>query len=144
MTTRRAARLAALLVPALLAPAAIAFPALERPVEHALNQGALLGNDFDDDPAAGSAQDSAAPNPFVESTRIEASIPGGGARSLTILDVAGRVVRRLDLGAPTGFHAASAAWDGFDDAGARVPAGVYFLRVEGAAAAASGRVLRLR
>jgi hypothetical protein len=88
----------------------------------------------------------AAPNPFVESTRIDVTMETGTAQRLTVVDVAGRVVRRLDLGPSSGRtpNAASAAWDGLDEAGSRVPAGVYFLRVDGGAPSASGRVLRLR
>ncbi len=47
---------------------------------------------------------------------------------LTVHDVAGRVVRRLDGGAlPAGRH--PIAWDARDDGGRRVPAGVYLVRL---------------
>ncbi len=93
---------------------------------------------------AGGRRIVAAPNPFVESTTIDVMFPGEGAERLTIVDVAGRVVRRLELGTARDAGLASIAWDGRDSGGARAPAGVYFLRVDGADGAASGRVLRLR
>jgi len=58
----------------------------------------------------------ASPNPFRGGVRL------GGAGTLTVRDVAGRQVRKLDPGASV-----SAWWDGRDDAGRRLPAGLYFV-----------------
>jgi hypothetical protein len=71
----------------------------------------------------------ARPNPFAGGTRIHYTIPGTGSVrvELSVYDLAGRRVRRLESGfAPAGEHAVS--WDGRDDRGAQVRAGVYFVR----------------
>jgi hypothetical protein len=66
----------------------------------------------------------AGPNPFTRSTRIECRVPPGAPRAwLAVFDLGGRRVRRLE---PDG---RGVAWDGTDDAGQPVPAGVYFLRL---------------
>ena len=69
------------------------------------------------------------PNPFNPSTTIGFSLAAPGATELQVFDVRGAHVRRLvagDLGA--GEH--SVTWDGRDDAGARVPSGVYFYKLK--------------
>jgi hypothetical protein len=69
------------------------------------------------------------PNPFNPITTIHYDVPtGGGAVSLRIYDVAGRLVKTLVEGrvAP---GAKSATWDGRDDAGRSVASGVYFCRL---------------
>jgi hypothetical protein len=70
------------------------------------------------------------PNPFNPTTRISFSVPEGVRHvDLTILDVSGRIVRRLVDGALSpGEHAR--AWDGRNEEGASVASGVYFLRLE--------------
>jgi hypothetical protein len=80
-------------------------------------------------PGAGSvSMRPAFPNPFRERTRIAFDLPTAAHAALTIFDVAGRTVRRAeaaDLPAgPWGFD-----WDGRNDHGARVAAGVYFYRL---------------
>jgi hypothetical protein len=68
------------------------------------------------------------PNPFNPSTSIRFSLPVAARVSLRVYDVAGRPVRTLlDEDRPAGEH--GAAWDGKDDRGAAVPAGVYFYRL---------------
>lgn len=78
---------------------------------------------------------SAAPNPFRGSTTIAFELSAGaanGAVRLTIHDLAGRRVRTLvdglvdDVGSSRG-------WDGTDDSGRPLPAGVYFARLESGA-----------
>jgi subtilisin family serine protease len=65
----------------------------------------------------------ATPNPFRESVRIPAST----SARLVIVDVAGRVVRRE----PRHPEEGGFTWDGRDDAGRRVAAGIYLARFEG-------------
>ncbi|HET7226093.1 MAG TPA: S8 family serine peptidase, partial [Candidatus Eisenbacteria bacterium] len=65
----------------------------------------------------------AAPNPFTGGTRL--AVPAGAP--VDVLDVAGRRRRTLVARAD-----GSAAWDGRDQAGRMVPAGIYFVRVPGA------------
>lgn len=60
--------------------------------------------------------------------------------SLAVFDVRGRLVRRLLERASVGAGAARATWDGRDDSGARVPAGLYWARLETGAAPRSVRI----
>ncbi|MBD3367771.1 MAG: T9SS type A sorting domain-containing protein [Candidatus Eisenbacteria bacterium] len=78
----------------------------------------------------------AAPNPFTGSTSF--TVPHGATAptSVTIHDVAGRLVRRL-----TGRDGLT--WDGRDTSGRLLPSGVYFARATGTATART-RVLLLR
>ncbi len=71
---------------------------------------------------------SAYPNPFRAGTRFHYVLDRGGPVSLVIVDVAGRVVRSL-LESETGRGAHEAEWNGLDDRGAPVAAGVYFARL---------------
>ncbi len=74
----------------------------------------------------------AVPNPFNPSTAISYDVPaGGGDVRLDLLDARGRIVRTLvaDRRAE-GRH--EAVWNGRDDAGRRLPSGVYFARLRAA------------
>jgi subtilisin family serine protease len=63
------------------------------------------------------------PNPFRTAATIE--LPGPGR--LTVFDVRGRAVRNVAVRGTI----AAFTWDGRDDRGGRVPAGLYLLRHEG-------------
>jgi uncharacterized delta-60 repeat protein len=68
------------------------------------------------------------PNPLAGQSTITFAVPRDEFVELRIYDVAGRLVRRLaEEQLPAGQHAR--AWDGKDDAGRRVAAGVYFCRL---------------
>jgi hypothetical protein len=69
------------------------------------------------------------PNPFNPRTTIAYVVPAGGASvRLEVLDVAGNVVRTLVDGVrPEGRQVA--VWDGADDAGRAMAAGVYLYRM---------------
>jgi hypothetical protein len=71
-----------------------------------------------------------APNPFNPRTTIRFDLPAAARVTLGVYDLAGRLVRVLRDGElrPAGRHIA--AWDGRDDAGRAVPAGVYVCRLE--------------
>ncbi|MBM3322819.1 T9SS type A sorting domain-containing protein [candidate division WOR-3 bacterium] len=70
----------------------------------------------------------AAPNPFRARTAISFQIPTGSKADLLVFNAAGRLVKTLVDGVlPAGTH--TAAWDGTDDDGQRVPAGVYTIRL---------------
>jgi hypothetical protein len=70
----------------------------------------------------------AVPNPFSGTTTVALALPQPAAVTLSVFDVAGRLVRRLDHGTlPPGHH--SLKWDGRDSTGAACGSGVYFLRV---------------
>jgi hypothetical protein len=72
----------------------------------------------------------ASPNPFTGSTTIRWSGPGPRAASLTIVDPGGRRVRQLEV-ARDGSLMGVVRWDGRDDRGGAVPAGIYFVRLRG-------------
>jgi hypothetical protein len=72
------------------------------------------------------------PNPFDSATTLQYHLTRPGHASLRVYDVEGRLVAVLvDADMPAGSH--SAVWDGSNDNGRRVSAGVYFcrLRAEG-------------
>ena len=76
-------------------------------------------------PAVPSVGLSAAPNPFGGVTAISYQLGRDGPVALTMRDVTGRAVRLLACGPqPVGLH--SVVWDGKDDGGRVLPAGVYF------------------
>lgn len=68
------------------------------------------------------------PNPLVDNSTISYSLSQGGEADLRILDASGRMVRNLFAG---NLHAGNyeVMWNGLDDAGHQVPAGVYFAHV---------------
>ncbi len=69
------------------------------------------------------------PNPFAGQTTIPFRLEAPAAVSLAVYDVLGRRVRTLR----EGLHAPGehrAAWNGRDDAGRRLAAGAYFVRLE--------------
>jgi len=83
--------------------------------------------------------DRVAPNPFNPRTQIEFGLAEPGPASLVVLDARGRRVRTLvDASLPAGEHAA--VWNGDDDTGATVGAGVYYLRLTAAGTTRSARV----
>jgi FlgD Ig-like domain/NHL repeat len=69
------------------------------------------------------------PNPVSGSAQIVFALPAGGDRevSLGIYDALGRRVKSLDGTFGAGRH--EITWDGRSQKGARMPAGVYFLRL---------------
>jgi len=69
-----------------------------------------------------------APNPAAGPTTIAFGLPRAGAVSLDVFDTQGRLVKRLADGAfPAGVH--QLRWDGRDQTGARLGAGLYFYRL---------------
>jgi hypothetical protein len=82
---------------------------------------------------------SAGPNPFSGAASIGFSVMARSPVSVTIVDPAGRLVRRLvDEELDAGFF--NRAWDGRDDAGVARASGLYFARLR---AGNETRVLRL-
>ncbi|MBK7702402.1 MAG: T9SS type A sorting domain-containing protein [bacterium] len=73
----------------------------------------------------------ATPNPFNPSTEVAYEVARAGRCALTVHDVRGRQIRTLfDGEAATGRHVAE--WNGLDDAGKRVPSGIYMVRLRSA------------
>jgi hypothetical protein len=85
----------------------------------------------------------AEPNPFRDATSIDLAMPDGAAPArLAVFDAAGRRVRVLLDGAVVSGRA-EVSWDGRDDAGRRVAAGSYFLRLDAGGRTVSRKVTRL-
>ena len=68
-------------------------------------------------------------NPFRGEAGLTWTLPGSGDSSLRIHAVNGRVVRTLFSGARNAGEGAT-VWDGRDDAGRSLPAGIYRARIE--------------
>ncbi len=85
---------------------------------------------------------SAAPNPSRGALWFTIGADRAGMQRLTVRDVQGRRVRRLTEGwSPAGSRIVP--WDGLDDAGGRLPAGIYLATLEVAGRVASQRVTLL-
>lgn len=85
---------------------------------------------------------SAAPNPFQQHAAFRWTLPEAADVSLSIYDAAGRRVRDMARGRlSAGTH--SLLWDGRDDQGRAVGAGVYWMRLQAGGREASARVARL-
>ena len=83
-----------------------------------------------------------APNPFGPSTAISFTLSRPGEASLDVFGVDGRRVRHLQAATlAAGSH--RVVWDGLDDAGGQVAAGVYLFRLRGPDLEAEGRTVRL-
>ena len=85
----------------------------------------------------------AAPNPFSAVTGIRLALGRAGPVRIRIHDTSGRLVRVLDQASrPAGEH--TVAWDGRDEAGRKVGAGIYWVRVLSGGRSSHGKVVRLR
>jgi subtilisin family serine protease len=84
-----------------------------------------------------------APNPMATTTSLRFRLSNASDAHLAIYDAAGRLVRNLlDQQLEAGPH--EVAWDGTDNAGRAVEAGVYFYRLEAGAFQQSRRLLVVR
>jgi hypothetical protein len=69
------------------------------------------------------------PNPFVRDLQVNYQLAVSGRVTVAVYDAAGRLVSALAEGmSEPGYYTVN--WRGFDDQGRRVPAGVYFIRLE--------------
>lgn len=83
------------------------------------------------------------PNPAPGATRVGFTQPAAGPVSLDLFDAGGRHVRSLARGhRPAG--AQTVTWDGRDDSGHRVGAGVYLVRLEASGQVENARVTLVR
>jgi hypothetical protein len=92
------------------------------------------------------------PNPTAQGVRFAwSAAAGAGDVELGVYDVRGKLVRRLGAGPASGASApegtrggGTGVWDGRDEAGAPVTAGVYWLRLHEGAESAAARVIVAR
>lgn len=83
------------------------------------------------------------PNPFNPSTTIRFTLADGGDTELQVFDVRGNNIKRLVAGSlAAGDH--SVTWDGSDEAGQRVPSGIYFYRLRSGAYEGLQRMVLLK
>jgi hypothetical protein len=89
------------------------------------------------------------PNPFRDAVSIKFQIPEQGVASsqksvvsIKIYDATGRVVRQFNH--LTNYSFNQVVWDGTDDSGRRLPAGIYFVRVESDEFKETEKVILLR
>jgi len=75
--------------------------------------------------------------------RIECSLVSAQAARLVILDLAGRLVREFDL-MPQPSGLLQLDWDGLDNCGRQLPAGIYTCRLEAARTTGSARIVLAR
>jgi hypothetical protein len=80
------------------------------------------------------------PNPFNPRTTISFELPAAAETTVDVLDVRGRLVRRLLQGElAAGGH--QQMWDGQDNQGRTVSAGVYLVRVRSGGHTGTAKVL---
>jgi flagellar hook assembly protein FlgD len=81
-------------------------------------------------------------NPTSGDSRLSFSLPHDGVAHVIVFDLAGRTVRTLMNGRQSaGAH--SLVWDGREDGGAMVPAGLYFVRADADGKHSTSRVVRM-
>jgi hypothetical protein len=105
--------------------------------------GSMTGVGDDPDGAVMSHGLRAWPNPTQSSASIRFALAREGEARLEIYDPAGRLVRRLVAGRlPAGER--TLPWDGRDESGRRVAAGLYLLRLSTGAEVRTSRLVMLR
>jgi hypothetical protein len=83
------------------------------------------------------------PNPFNPSTTVAFELTAPDRVSVRVYDVSGRLVKTLaDNSFSAGAH--ELHWNGFDNRGARVASGIYFIRIESGAYAVTRRAVMLK
>ena len=83
------------------------------------------------------------PNPFTESTKLACSLTKPGDFLLTIYDTRGRLVRSWkQYAASHGEY--QVTWEGRDSQGAKLPSGIYFLRLTQNGKSATQRLVLLK
>jgi len=84
------------------------------------------------------------PNPFNPSTTIGYDLAHPAAVQLTVFDVSGRVVRRLQTGKRQAAGSHQAVWNGRDERGRGVASGVYFYRLVAGGESSTRRMVLMK
>jgi len=86
---------------------------------------------------------SVSPNPFNPGTQVTFRLTAASEVTVSVLDVRGRVVRRLHQGElPADLHVLR--WDGKDDSGQAVASGVYLFRIDAGSESVTARGVLLK
>lgn len=93
-------------------------------------------------PLVGGLEVVAVPNPFRREVELRVTLPAAEAISVIVADATGRAVRSIAGAGEQGMNAFR--WDGRDDAGQDLPAGVYFAQIEAGELRWSGKLSLLR
>jgi hypothetical protein len=83
------------------------------------------------------------PNPLTTRTEIAFDVERAGSLDVQVFDVAGRRVRRFG-GGMVDAGPARVTWDGRDDSGRTLPAGVYFVKVQSGKSTFTSRLALVR
>ena len=89
------------------------------------------------------------PNPFSKLTTVSFSIEqsvecASGGIELNIYDATGRLVRDFSSAMPHAPYAMQISWEGDDNAGRKLPTGVYFVRLSTDESEVTQKVLLFR
>lgn len=84
------------------------------------------------------------PNPFRAGTTLSYELPRAETVTLRILDVGGRAVRTFAGGEAQAAGSHEVAWDGRDESGADLPAGIYFARLQAGGLERTRRIALVR
>jgi hypothetical protein len=95
-------------------------------------------------PVGANALAQAHPNPFNPVTTVGYSVRDAGPVTITVYDVAGRVVRTLLEGEFEAGTTGSVVWDGTNDGGERCASGVYFYRIAAPGFQSSKKMVMLK
>jgi hypothetical protein len=83
------------------------------------------------------------PNPFNPATTVMFDLPSRSRVKLTIYNILGEAVRRMDLGEkPAGRH--SVVWNGSDDNNRPLPSGLYLYKIESGDLSAARKMILLK
>ena len=85
----------------------------------------------------------ATPNPFQSGLTLRFALPQAGDAQVSVYDLGGRLVRRLHRGVLAA-GSQRFAWDGRNEAGHTVGAGLYVVRLEAARLNLATKVFRVR
>ncbi|MBZ0268959.1 right-handed parallel beta-helix repeat-containing protein [bacterium] len=110
----------------------------------ALGEGSCLASTGVPFAAAGPVAARSYPNPFRMQTTIEFELPDAAPVRLAVYDTAGRRVRTLVAGTVHAAGRVAVPWDGRDEAGRPVAAGVYFTRLIAGTATGTHRLVHLQ
>jgi hypothetical protein len=83
------------------------------------------------------------PNPFIQRTTFNYQLPQAGLVSISVFNIAGQRVRSLvSQNLPPGYY--SQVWDGRNDGGRALSAGVYIIRLSASGQSAAQKIVKLQ